>query len=226
LISLIRLSKRLINKSLLLAFLLQMGIGISLGEAVSLYDGLLKEIGEKRENLYNSLIKELGDIEAKMRVEPEKIEEAKTRQFEALPKIIEEWKKENTTSLLSLRLQILTAQVERKNKEAQELESQLNTAFQSLLSQWSSPPRIEETVPHQEKRISLAPPSPPSPLSPWWRSPSLIAVPTPTSKLEKEIASEMESFSQQVDEGKQKISEKIKGYERVIKEVKRRCPLP
>ena len=203
-----------------------MGRGISLGEVVSLYDGLLKEIGEKRENLYNSLIKELGDIEAKMRVEPEKIEEAKTRQFEALPKVIEEWKKENPTSLLSLRLQILTAQVERKNKEAQELESKLNTAFQSLLSQWSSPPKIEETVPHQEKRISLAPPSPPSPLSPWWRTPSLISIPSPTSGLEKEIASEMESFSQQVDEGKKKISEKIKGYERVIKEVKRRCPLP
>ncbi|MBC7330288.1 hypothetical protein H5T88_08025 [bacterium] len=226
LISLIRLLRRLPNKSILLALLLPVGIGVSLAEGISLYDGLLKEIAQRRADLYNSLIKELMNIEAKMKVEPEKTKEAKTRQFEALPQKVEQWRKENPSSLLSLRLQILTAQVGRKNKEAQELESQLNTDFQSLLSQWSSPPKIEETTPQPEKRISLAPPSPPSPLSPWWKSPSLIHLPSPASEFEKEITNEIVNFSQLVDKEKQKMQEKMVAYERVLKEVKRRCPLP
>jgi hypothetical protein len=226
LISLIRLSKGLLNKSALSILLLPMGVSLSLTEGIPLYDGLFKEIAETRMEDYNSFIKELINIEAGMKVEQERTEGAKGRQLEALPQFVDQWRKENPTSLLSLRLKILTAQVGRKTTEAQELESRLTTAFQSLLSQWSTPPQTKETIPQPQKRITLTPPPPPSPLSPWWKSPSVIPLPPSAPELEKEIESKVENFTQQVNKGKLQIQEKIRGYERILKEVKRRCPLP
>jgi hypothetical protein len=203
-----------------------MGMSLSLAEGSSLYDSLLEGITKKRAENYNSFVKELRDIEASRKVEKEERIEAKGREFEALPQMVEQWRKENPTSLLSLRLKILTAQISKKTKEAQEWESQLSTAFQSLLTQWTSPPKVEESPPQHQKRTILTLPSPPSPLSPWWKSPSLISLPPPTPELEREIEKKMGEFSQQVSKEKLQSRERVRGYERILEEVRRRCPLP
>jgi hypothetical protein len=202
-----------------------MGAALSLPEGVPLYYDLFKEIAEKRRENYDSLTKELADIEAKIKVEKEMPKEVKERQFEFLPQLVDQWRREKHLSLLSLRLKVLSAQVSRKTAEAQEMESQLQTAFQSLLSQWKTPPQINEPLPEPE-RITLTPPPLPSPLSPWWKSPSIIPLSPSTPKLENEIEDKRKAFSQKINKEKLQIKEKMRGYEKILNEVKRRCPLP
>ncbi|MGB9876570.1 MAG: hypothetical protein ACPLPS_02285 [bacterium] len=224
LISLIRSSKCSKSKSFFLV--LFTAASFALAQEELLYDSLWEKINNEREESYKLFITQLRDIEAKLKGKKEIPEEIKEREYETLPQKVKEWQKENGSStLLSLRLKIVLAQLEKKPALARDLESQLSSMWQSLLSEWITLPPTKESPPKKEEIILPFPP-PPSSISPWWKSSSLTYLPPPSEKLEGELKNKIASFTQQVDKTKRQTLSRLDGYEKILKEVKKRCPLP
>ncbi|MBC7328468.1 hypothetical protein H5T87_10210 [bacterium] len=229
LISLIRSSRLSISKNifLLLAFIAFIGHSFPLDRS-ALYDKLLEETQLTREASYKNFLLEFEKIKEKKTIsEAKEVKvEMKESVWKMLPEKLEEWKKEHSLSLFSLRLKELASQISGKTEEANELQNQLSTTFQSLLSQWQTP--VLPTTTQPSENITPALPSPPQPIVGWWKAPQLVGTPLPMkeSVIERDYQKLIVSMDREIARHKEEVGAKISRLERSLEEVKRSCPLP
>lgn len=201
--------------------------GFSLAQEVSkLYEYLTLQVIEKRHLSYESLARgweELGKLVKTKKGVSQEITESRWRM---LPQRVEEWQKENTLALFSLRLKALLAEVGKKPNEAKEAEAELSSIFQSLLYQWETPPSpLPPSLPKKERIIPLSPPQPPKF---WWLSPILIGS-SPTAgknNVEQQLEESSLKISQDIEKEKRVFTKEIERYKRILEEVRQRCHLP
>ncbi len=207
-------------------FLLTLGdFAFSQGVTV-LYECLVAQAKEKRETGYELFIKEFEKVREWKNTQKEAPQEAMESRWRIIAQQIEEWREENAPVLFNLRLKALIGEVGRKPEEAREAESRLSSAFQALISQWEAPPSsLPPPLPAKEEIVLPPPPALPQF---WWKSPILISfVPTlDKGKVEEELRKIGLEISQDIEKEKEVFTKAMVKYERILEEVKRRCPLP
>jgi len=226
LISLTRSFKRFKSRrmALLLFLVLPLGNLSFPQEENRFYEHLVAQAREQRQTSYQLLSAEFEKLRDRGKVKEEAPQEIREGKWRMLPQQIEEWQRENASSLLSLRLKALVAEVEKKPNEAEAMKAQLSSTFQSLLSQWEEPP----SPPLPQEEDTIAPLPAPQPLQIWWKTPTLIGFvpPKENSIGEAKLQRLSLKLSQDIEREEKSVAKEIRKYEMVLEGVRYRCPLP
>lgn len=195
-----------------------------------LYGELLQKLISNQREEYNrvsSYLKAKGEKEKTVTPVSSRREDivAKWREF---TQWVENWRRENLYSLVNLRLKALLAEVSSHPAEQQAKEGELAQSLQSLISQWMK--KVEESKGKAEEKEELhhAPPAIPiEEAKGWWNASSFGPL---SSSLEMKGLDSLLRREKSVRESLARDlalqRSQLEDYEKTLKEIERRCPLP
>ncbi len=195
-----------------------------------LYGELLQKVISNQREGYNrvrSYLKTKGE-EAKITPPVSSRREYIVAKWDEFPQWVEEWRKENLYSLVGLRLKALLAEVSSHPTEQQAKEGELAQAIQSLISQWIK--EVEESKGKAEEREEIHP----APLSipiqeakGWWNAPSFGPLSSSLEMKGLDSLLQREKFVREaLTRDLAHRQRRLEDYERILREIRKRCPLP